>query len=400
MPCSSLLRRRLVFVGVGLLSGALQLACNTASSVRGEAPLTLLNNLPVVDVRVNNSTPLRMLLDTGAGTTVIDAAEAKKLQLIGTADVDVTTGGGAVAAASLTPVTLGFGGQTFADIPAVAIDLGSLSAGLGERIGGILGYDVFLQHAIEIDYQDVVVRLHDSSRYVVLPGAEVLPITLEEQIPFVLATIGGSAPTRLELDTGQSSPLTLVRRFVDAEGLIRPGQTSVAITAGALLPGQVPLMVTRVPRLQVGGFTLIDVIANVAPDEETAGVSAATAGILGGEFLKRFAVTVDYPRQRIVLRASDAGLGAATEFDMSGMSLAAQGPDLKVYRVRAVIPGSPAEQAGIRVGDELRHIDGEPAETVTLNRIRELLRREGRYSLVLRRGHEDVQATLQTRRLV
>lgn len=72
-----------------------------------------------------------------------------------------------------------------------------------------------------------------------------------------------------------------------------------------------------------------------------------------------------------------------------------------VYRVRAVIDGSPAAEAGIRVGDVITLLGGRPARDITLSQIRALFQREGAtYVLGMQRegGREEVKVT--TRRLI
>ena len=246
---------------------------------------------------------------------------------------------------------------------------------------------------------------HDPARYAAPTDAEIVPIVIEDQVPFVRSEIlgpSGSTAARLEFDTGQTGALTLVRPFVDQHRLLEPGQPEVRITTGALLPGQVAATVTRVNAVKLGRFTLGHLVANIAPTAEAAGLSGETVGILGGAMLKRFAVTIDYSRSQVILASrSEEGLAEPTEFDMSGMSLAAQGPDYREYRVRSMIDGSPAADAGVMVGDLISGIDGKPAGALTLDEIRELFRKDGQeYMLELGRGGATVRVTLRTRRLL
>ena len=86
---------------------------------------------------------------------------------------------------------------------------------------------------------------------------------------------------------------------------------------------------------------------------------------------------------------------------MSGISMAAQGPEHRDYLVRLVIPESPAEEAGVEAGDRLIAIDGRPTREIALGDIRELFRKDGvLYALELQRGQAIVRADLRTRRLL
>ena len=337
---------------------------------------------------------------------MIDQAQAARLGLNTTPGSDVVTGGGSVESTEIPDVFIDVGRLKLPKLTLVAIDLAPLASGLGEPIAGILGYEVFKEYVIQIDYAGGTVDFHDPARYAAPTDAEIVPIAIEDQAPFVRSEIlgpSGSTAARLEFDTGQTGALTLVRPFVDQHRLLEPGQPEVRITTGALLPGQIAATVTRVNGLKLGRFTLGHLVANIAPTAEAAGLSGETVGILGGAMLKRFAVTIDYSRNQVILVSrSEEGLAEPTEFDMSGMSLAAQGPDYREYRVRSVIDGSPAADAGVMVGDLVSGIDGKPAGELTLNEIRELFRKDGQeYMLELGRGGgATVRATLRTRRLL
>jgi hypothetical protein len=98
--------------------------------------------------------------------------------------------------------------------------------------------------------------------------------------------------------------------------------------------------VCRVKGVKLGRFLLEEPVTNITQDAQDAGVGSATAGLLGGEILRRFKVILDYARSRVILEANRQ-LASPFTFDMSGMSLAAQGPDFREYRVRTLIEGSP-----------------------------------------------------------
>jgi predicted aspartyl protease len=394
--------QRALLVALPLLTIPL-LACGRSSVVLHERA-TFPGKLVVLPVRINDSPPLPFILDTGASTNVVDRRQAGSLGLAVAGGVDVTTGGGIIDASEIDGVTLRIGDATLRDVNAVAIDLSGLAAGLGEPVAGILGYDIFERYVVAIDYAGGIVTLHEPARYAPTGRGETVPIDVEEQVPFVRAQvpgINGPSEAKLELDTGKTGALTLLRGYVDANMLLQPGQPEVAITAGALLPGQVPATVTRIPALQIGRFSVRGVVTTVVPTGAAAGVGGDTVGILGAELLERFTVVIDYSRRQLTLIPRREADLAPLEFDMSGISLAAQGPEYRDHVVRMVIPGSPGAEAGVEIGDRLVAIDGRPSRELTLGEIRELLRKDGaHYALELQRGQAVVGADLRTRRLL
>ncbi|HEY7007113.1 MAG TPA: PDZ domain-containing protein, partial [Sphingomicrobium sp.] len=107
--------------------------------------------------------------------------------------------------------------------------------------------------------------------------------------------------------------------------------------------------------------------------------SRAVAGVYGEPLLSRFRSTYDYSRYRVWLDPlPDA---PPLPFDLSGLSLAKA--EDGVLEVSAVMPGSPAEQAGIRVGDLVAAIDGKPSRSLSRADAVELLRQPPDTSIAL-----------------
>jgi predicted aspartyl protease len=388
------------------LSSALVLLSLTACArpaVPTEVSATLVNNLVVLPVRINNSTPLSFILDTAASSSVIDRAAAQQLGLrFGHADA-ATTGGGQVEMAAISGAAASIGPLEFSQLPLVAIDLSSLEAGLGHKLDGILGYDIFNRYVVEIDYVASRVRFHESTESAA-PGGEEVPLALDDQIPLVDVTVvsanGSRGVARVEFDTGQTGGLTLRRSFVDANQLLAPSQPSLAIRSGAIIAGGVTAQVTRLDSVKLGTAVVNNPMVNVTPGEKDAGVSTQTAGILGAEILKRFHVVVDYRRQRIRLR-HNREFATPIEFDMSGMSLAATSLKSPSYRVRSIIEGSPAAEAGIAPNDVITHVNGAVSADTTLNEFRRMLRvPDAAYTLTVTRDGASRSVTLRTRRMI
>jgi hypothetical protein len=374
------------------------------SATRAELPMQLVNNLAFVSVRAGTSDPLSFILDAGASATVMNRTVAERLGLDLQPSEDARTGGGPVQTASATGIALSVGNVSLPDITIVAIDLSGLHAGLGRPVDGILGHDIFRHYVVEIDYAANRVRLHDPTDYRYAGSGDILPIFIEDQIPFaevqVLRANGDAIDAKVEFDTGQTGAMTLVKPYVETNQLVAPQQAALRIRTGALLSGGVTAEVARLTGIRLGRFLVTNPIVSVTPDAEGAGVSGGTVGLLGGEVLRRFTVTVDYSRFRIILDPNGQ-LGTPMEFDMSGMSLAAVSSDQSVFRVRTLIEQSPASDAGVAVGDLLMAIDGTPVRAVTLNDIRQGFKVPGkRFALTLKRGDRVIELAITTRRLI
>jgi predicted aspartyl protease len=364
----------------------------------------IVNNLVLVPVSVNGSASAPFILDTGASSSVIDQADVARFGLTPCAKTEADTGGGSVDASAIRHVTLELGGVKLPAVDIVAIDLSGVEAGLGTHVAGILGSEIFKQQVVEIDYAKQVVRLHDPADFHYAGTARPVPMVFRDDIPLVrpifVTPAGDELDAKVEFDTGQAGALTLIRPFVIGAELMDPAHPGVSITTGSILAGKVPASVIRLKSIRLGDTSLKDVVANVTPNAEAAGVSGETMGLLGGEVLRRFRVFVDYSRSQAFLEPNGT-VPEPFEFDMSGMSLAAQGATLHEYRVRSVIPGSPVAEAGVAVGDLLASVDGRPSQAMTLTEIRKLFREPTRqFDLELMRGAKGMAITIRTRRLI
>lgn len=376
-------------------------ACARRSLVE-QADVEVGNNLIFVSTRVDDSQPLTFILDTGASGMVLDKRRLSELGLALTGSGDATTGGGSVAAATTSPATIRVGRAELPDVPLTAIDLTPLDMATGHRIDGVLGYEFFARFVVEIDYVGRRIRMHQPDLYAAPDGMVALPVAFEEQIPFTRIDVTGASgrqvPARVEIDTGMTGSLTLTRPFAEASRLLSATQPRLRITTGALLPGQVAAEVVRVRGVRLGPFDAGEVVTTVTATAADAGVAGETVGLIGGDLLRRFAVTLDYSRSRLLLNPNEALL-EPDEFDMAGISVVS--PQPRMFRVRQVIPESPGAEAGVRAGDVLLAIDGGDAAQMTLDEIRSRFQLPGRtYVLRLRRGREDMEVRIMTRRLI
>jgi S1-C subfamily serine protease len=85
---------------------------------------------------------------------------------------------------------------------------------------------------------------------------------------------------------------------------------------------------------------------------------------------------------------------------MSGLSLLAEGSDLKTIRIHGIVDHSPAADAGLRKEDLITSINGKPTSDFTLMGIRELFKKPGECLLNVKRGDETLNFKVTLRRLI
>jgi hypothetical protein len=300
---------------------------------------------------------------------------------------------------------LNLSGIEFSNMTLAAIRLSGLEAGLGRKVDGILGYEIFNRFVVEIDYASKVVTFYEPQGYKYSGGGEVIPISIEDNTPFVVGKITG--PKTIEgnflIDTGAPGILNVAGPFAAKHKLLDCVPQTISITSGALLAGRSSGKIGRVKGVQIGSLVIKKPVVNFSQDtggSEGDEASTEYGGLIGGEILRRFKLIIDYSRKQIILEPK-RNLSERYEFDMSGVSLAAGGEGFKTFKVRALVENSPATEAALRVGDIITAIDGKSTAKLTLEQIRRMFRRNGRrYSLSVKRNESVLPIEIKTRRLI
>jgi predicted aspartyl protease len=174
-------------------------------------------------------------------------------------------------------------------------ELRRIGTALGAPLGGGIGHSFLSRYRLTVDYAELAITL-------ATPDDPVDPALARAELPFTLAhpskplilvpvTVEG-APFQFALDTGASTTVVspALARLSALEGRAAPSMTggggTVAAVAGVI------------PMLAIGGVRLARVRAMVASflDDIAAATGARIDGIIGGNVLRRFRVTIDYPR--------------------------------------------------------------------------------------------------------
>jgi predicted metalloprotease with PDZ domain len=123
--------------------------------------------------------------------------------------------------------------------------------------------------------------------------------------------------------------------------------------------------------LELGDVRVPAPVTTIALQQRGAYTDPYLAGNIGGGVLRRFTVTFDYRKQQIWFEPNESH-GQADIWDRSGLWL---NRTRDGYRIEDVVEGSPADQAGLQVGDEVLAVDGRQATELSLAEAREILKR-------------------------
>jgi hypothetical protein len=281
-------------------------------------PLDIDNNIIRIEVRVNNSKPLKFIFDTGASVSFISSQRATELGLKAQGRFHGNATGGKVQGSFTKGVSLSVQG---AEISNQLIASMPFSTPPGFDFDGVIGCDFIKQFVVEIDYLNKIMNLYNPRTYAYSGKGEVIPLLLAPRRTPLVSTkfiLEGRAPiaARLEVDTGADGTFVinspLVKKQKLTEAILKTGQSN---NNGA--GGEQKLVVGRVKAVQLGRLVFDNPPVGLSSDTEGAGASKENDGVIGGEIFRRFKVILDFPRKRMILEPNK-NFSDPYEIEMSG----------------------------------------------------------------------------------
>lgn len=368
-------------------------------------PFELINNLVVVEANINGSSPMKFILDTGVGTTLISSIPAEEEIYLPSSRVVSLSGlgeGESVEAYYTINNTMNLGRIEAKNLEILFLreNIFMLSAFMGTEVHGIIGYDLFANFAVEVNYRNKEIFIYDlhefEEKFKKLPEHRKwykYPIHLEEKKPYIDMTYQHKESTRpvdlrLLIDSGSSNAFSLYDMTHQA---ISIPENRMETLIGIGLSGQVNGFLGRINKMELGKFRF-DKPVVAYPDSfairHAFGLGDRN-GSIGGEVLRRFKVIYNYRDEYILVR-KNRDFGDKFYYNLSGIEVNTPFPDLPVYVVSDIRIGSPADKAGIKTGDIIRYINGDPVSKKDLNEVLHALQKNESSKMVVELQRDSV----------
>ena len=305
-------------------------------------PFELQDYLIVVQCRINHAPELHnFVLDTG-GLTVIDKALADELQLKQQgqqAKID-TLHVGDCAVDRLFVFT--------------NFDLQPLRDSYGIDVSGIIGSDLLEDYIVTIDYEKRRLTLStdveglaaekESNKAGYLLKFTKHPIN---HAPMIRCKLNGSIEVEAMVDTGQPYALALPLKELERTGASQQSSTLKAKGVIVKWPGTASPdnYLARLKSLEADSLKtngIMTVFAELPP--------LLSVPLLGGDFLSRYLITLDYVHGEMLLVPRTGQPGPNHVFS-TGLQLKRNAENQLV--VRGIWEKSPADRAGIQGGDRI-----------------------------------------------
>ena len=335
-------------------------------------PFRLSGSHIFINVRVNESAPLRFIFDTGAASTVINKSRVKKLNLSNDGFTSIRSRKGPSLAYYSVNSRLGMGELVLEKVRIVHLPLDHLEKVLEKNVDGIIGHDLLQHYVVQINYDALTIELIDPRVFTPPVGYQPYPFEIISGRPYIQGSLtlddGNTLTGRFQVDNGSGSSITLYSPTVDKHQLSdKIGRTTTVYTMG--FTGIVDRNYAgRLKNFDLGWCQLTNVPIRLNQSVYYKQAFNDGIGHIGNELLKRFNIVFDY-RNKISYWKPNYSFQKAFQAAYSGLVLKTDRRQTKVI-IRHVFDNSPAAQAGFTKDDEIVMVDdvrmvGRPSDEVS-----------------------------------
>lgn len=402
----------------------------------------LINNLIVIPIEVNG-TELSFILDSGVSAPILfNIADQDSIQINEVSEVTINGLGDGEPIKALRSKHNRFKmGAVKNDRQQLYVILDkslNLSPSIGIPIHGIIGYELFRDFVVDINYKAKYIKFYPPKSYQrkQRKRSQTLPLSLSNKKAYVKVAVyideKGNIPVKMLIDTGSSDAI-----WLHENETIGIPEKNYEDFLGRGLGGDIFGKRTKVANLKIGDFVLEDAKA-AFPDKNTYGAISNLGnrnGSIGGEVLKRFNIIFDYSRNEITLR-KNRNFKTPFHYNLSGIALQHNGvryvveritdnrkvvienndnfgdvqilmenttrlslvPEIVVSGIRA---GSPAADAGLKEGDVILAVNGKRIHKYKLQQVLQMLNKNQRKRIrvLIERYNSDMLLTFELRDL-
>jgi hypothetical protein len=342
-------------------------------------PFEMVGSYVVVRVKINDSSPLNLILDTGIRNTMITELEQDDRITLNYSDVKDLMGlggGNHLEAYSSNYNTLKIGKLKIPNKTVYVLqnNIFNLSKHTGTKINGLIGVDFFLDYTIEIDYSGRRIRFYEPTPFDAPKGYSVLPITIESQKMFVDLSVLEADSTRksvkMLIDTG--AELNAWFQTITKESVHLPSKW-IPGTIGEGLNGIITGKYAHIPEIWFSNFKLKNPIVSFPDSATIKGIilDSKRDGTIGSQLLNRFNLFIDFTQKKFYFHPNE-NFKRRFSYNVAGIEIIQITPLFSLIEVMTVWESSPAAKAGILPGDKILEINGNNAFSMSLSEIRKI----------------------------
>ena len=220
-------------------------------------------------------------------------------------------------------------------------------------VPAIIGAELLRRFVVSIDFDTHLLTLTEPSAFHYTGSGIVLPFHIhDEHMPIVDGTVDG-LPGTFIIDTGDAVGMSLYGQFIIANDLKDKYQPKFSTAAGYGIGGPNYAYVARAKTVTLGGATINNPVIFLRGGKTGASADRYVSGAIAMPELHQFNLIFDYADEKMIMEPNKS-YGDADGFGRTGIMT----DPFKLGKVSQIIPDSPAEKAGLQMGDVIQSIDG------------------------------------------
>ncbi len=305
----------------------------------------------VVQARLNDlPDTLNFILDTGSGGISLDSATCSRFQIPVLQTDTIVTGMGSLRKARFAfNQRLQLPGLEEKGLDFHINNYELLTSVYGEKIDGIIGYSFLRRHIVKINFDSLMIDVYRPGEFrypregtLLRPAFTSLPIQ-----PLSLRD-RRKIQFNFYFDTGAGLCFLMSEAFAGDSAVMKSNRKMIPTQAEGM-GGKLQLNLTVVKMLQIGPYKFRHVPTYIFRDEYNVTSYPHVGGLIGNDLLRRFNLILNYPQREIHLQPNSH---FREPFDYAYTGMSAYYVDGHIF-IEDVMPGSPAEKAGLKNGDIL-----------------------------------------------
>jgi len=264
-----------------------------------------------------------------------------------------------------------------------------------ENLDGMLGSDLLKFFTVSVDYRAQIITMSlKPDTLPLIAGAFKMPFTRNPimSAPMVGCVLNDTLQVEGMIDVGTHHSLVLPLRYLDT--LNNSGQLHLLKAKGEMAkwpmsPTDVSYL-TRLSNLKIGGIEIRNIPCVFADLNDV---------LIGRDILAQYKFIIDYPHNEVLL-IPFADQHFNTNLFSAGFSL--KRDDNGKIVIKGMWENSPADQAGLQIGDELVEVNGKKVEAFPLWELNAMLRDNAvaEVIMLIRRGTALKSLTIKKQNLL
>jgi hypothetical protein len=356
-------------------------------------PAQIIANFFFVESTQADGNTYRFMVDTGSSVTYVSsplASALKRKERRGTPPRTLSVQGANGRSVELPAITLHrfrLGEAHFDDVPAVVYDFSEFSAHVGQKIDGIIGFPLFRDTLLTLDYP--------ASQLEIAPNPVVAPPPVRQPRTSVISYNREQSTPLIPVQMDNESFFALIDSGSDLGLSLNPSGLHPRFVQGP----RVGLIVTSLDgdKRQLVGRLEQNIMVSTQLVQQPIVDLTENLSSLGGELLRHFRLTFDQQRHIVTLVRNTDGPVEMPGRRSTGLSFR-RFPNY--WRLLAVVPDTPNSSLPVEPGDLCVRINGELVEHWTLERYTDLVKNAAKITYTFLSGSKETDHEVQVFELV